>query len=422
MISRKRILALGTLVILILMLTPIPVLAEELVGKIFIIANEGTLREEQPSITYNSQRNHYLVVWSNNRPGNDDIRAQKVAVDGSLIGGPFYISGGPDHDRWKPDVTYDRVQDQYLVVWEDYNNKSPATGYSICARRVSGTGLVLDSNDIFITGPGSNLYTPSEPAVAFSDAFNRYLVVWHEVFHPTGSHTIYSQVVRPNGTLDGTPQPISTSIKIHSAPDVAYNPREDRYMVAWQEYNSGTNVYDVKGHQVVGNGNLYGSTITYDNSGIAHEGPVVAALPNNSNDITYMIAWIIKKSNGWEGYSNAFTDRFGTKLGFGSTSSSYQSFSHIALAANPNSETFLYAYQLDQGIMDKSIFLYQEDHNAFYKDSFEISGPANDFPAIAAGPTGDYLVAWQGQPLSITHTNIYGQVIGNRSYLPLMKK
>jgi len=421
MISRKRFSAIGILVLIGLMISPVSVFAAKLLGSQFPIAND-TLREVTPSIAYNSQRNHYLVVWSNDRPSNDDIRAQKVAADGSLIGGPFYISGGPGHDRWKPDVTYDSVQDQYLVVWEDYENVGTFKGNSIRARRVSGTGMVLDANDLTIRAKSTTFYTPSDPAVAFSAAFNRYLVVWHEVTHVgTPTHYITSQVVKPDGTLEGTPKQISSSTKIHSAPDVAYNPRENRYMVTWQEYNSGTNVYDVKGHQVVGNGNLYGSTITYGDSGKAHEGPVVAALPNNSNNNTYMIEWI-QSNPPWNGYGFAYTDRFGTKLGGGSASSTSDSHHHIALAANPNSETYLIGIQFERGIMDKSIYLFQRDRDIFWLDYFDVPGPANDFPAIAAGPTGDYLVVWQGQPLSITHTNIYGQIIGNRSYLPLMKK
>jgi len=33
---------------------------------------------------------------------------------------------------------------------------------------------------------------------------------------------------------------------------------------------------------------------------------------------------------------------------------------------------------------------------------------------------GDFLMAWQDQPVGATNTNIYGRFWGNRLYLPLM--
>jgi len=55
-------------------------------------------------------------------------------------------------------------------------------------------------------------------------------------------------------------------------------------------------------------------------------------------------------------------------------------------------------------------------------DYVEFSGVAADNPAVASGPGGDFLVGWQDQPLSATNTNLYGQLWGNRVYLPLVVK
>ena len=85
------------------------------IGQQFVISGDPE-QEVYPSVAYNSQRQEYLVVWSNDRAGNDDIRAQRVSKDGALIGGSFYISAGPGADRRYPDVAYNTQQDQYLVV------------------------------------------------------------------------------------------------------------------------------------------------------------------------------------------------------------------------------------------------------------------------------------------------------------------
>ena len=88
------------------------------IGYNFTIRNEIGLVEEKPSVAYSSDRQEYLVVWYNDRPGNDDIRAQRVSKNGTLVGGPFYVSAGAGADRRYPTVAYNSKNGQYLVVWE----------------------------------------------------------------------------------------------------------------------------------------------------------------------------------------------------------------------------------------------------------------------------------------------------------------
>lgn len=414
MIRRNKLTRVAIFTIIGLMLSPLPVFASEFVGNQFPIANDN-LQEVHPSIAYNSKDHQYLVVWSNDRPGFDDIRAQRLAADGSLIGGPFYISAGPGHDRWNPDVVYNSVHDQYLVVWEDFTKVGVYPISSIHARRVSGTGSVIDANDIVIATACTWDYRLYEPAVAYASASDRYLVVWMEIDFISSPfrYSIKSQIVTHQGNLDGLAEVISRSTRTRFAPDLAYNQRENRYMVAWTEYNKAANVHEIKGKQVEGNGNLWGSIATYGISGQAYQGPTVAALPNSASDKTYLIAWIYKDNtfNG-KGYDYVYVNQAGIMRKHKSWHSFY-AMDHIAVAANPNSKTFLFAYALNDCIK-----IFQEDHKTHYMNEFWIHGPANDFPAIAAGPTGDFLVAWQGE----TNSNIFGQIIGNRSYLPLVNK
>ncbi|MGW8226873.1 MAG: hypothetical protein ACWGOY_14115, partial [Anaerolineales bacterium] len=52
------------------------------VGYNFTVRNDAGLVEEKPAVAYSSDRQEYLVVWYNDRPGNDDIRAQRVSKNG----------------------------------------------------------------------------------------------------------------------------------------------------------------------------------------------------------------------------------------------------------------------------------------------------------------------------------------------------
>ena len=173
-----------------------------------------------------------------------------------------------------------------------------------------------------------------------------------------------------------------------------------------------------------GNGSLWGSIVNYGNSGVAHEGPAVAALPNDKSDKTYLIVWIDDLGPAGFGCTQAYINQAGILRGGWGYVLPTDIIAHITVAANKKNNTYLIGLQFDQGTKDKSISLSLEDCEGIHLDNFVIPGPAYDFPAIAAGPSGSYLTAWQGQPLSITHTNIYGRIIQSQSlsYLPLIKR
>ena len=90
--------------------------AGEPIGTQFPILNDSSVTEVSAAIAYNPQRQEYLVVWYNDRPGNDDIRARRVARDGTPVGPAFYISIGPGAERRYPDVAYNPQRNEYLVV------------------------------------------------------------------------------------------------------------------------------------------------------------------------------------------------------------------------------------------------------------------------------------------------------------------
>lgn len=71
-----------------------------------VLISDVALDSKNPVVAYNSTREQYLVVWYNDRPGNDDIQAQRLDKNGKPIGGQFFISAGPDHERRYPAVAY----------------------------------------------------------------------------------------------------------------------------------------------------------------------------------------------------------------------------------------------------------------------------------------------------------------------------
>ena len=69
------------------------------IGSRFVILNDAAVSEQSAAVAYNPNQNEYLVVWYNDRSGNDDIRARRVAWDGTPVGSAFYVSAGAGADR-----------------------------------------------------------------------------------------------------------------------------------------------------------------------------------------------------------------------------------------------------------------------------------------------------------------------------------
>jgi hypothetical protein len=86
------------------LLFPISARAGTPIGDPFA-TSAADLQEGRPAVAYNTQWQEYLVVWNNDRAGNDDIRAQRLTKTGAPIGVPFYISAGEGAERRYPDVT-----------------------------------------------------------------------------------------------------------------------------------------------------------------------------------------------------------------------------------------------------------------------------------------------------------------------------
>jgi len=123
----------------------------------------------------------YLVVWADLRISPTrgwDIYGRRVGADGARIGGDFRIGGGRTlSDDESPAVAWNETADEYLVVWTDERNGSTWAS-DIYGRRVGPDGAVI-GGDFGISGPNALSYE-DEPAVAWNQTANQYLVVWQD--------------------------------------------------------------------------------------------------------------------------------------------------------------------------------------------------------------------------------------------------
>src|SRR5262249_7341654 len=91
-------------------------------------------------------------------------------------------NGDPFSAAYRPDVTFNSANDESLIVWEGNDGVDGSDTFEIYGQRLLGaTGAETGDSDFRISdmGPdGDNNFDAGDPAVAYNEATNRYVVVW----------------------------------------------------------------------------------------------------------------------------------------------------------------------------------------------------------------------------------------------------
>lgn len=378
--------------------------------------------ETMPSIAYNPQRGEYLVVFWNDRPGNDDIRAERVSKNGKLLGGRW-VAAGPGAERRYPDVTYNPQAQQYLVAWVE---ESGGNNF-IKGQRLSADAQPVGGQIILVAG-NVGLHTPRHPAVAYAYTANKYLVVWeYEVNIPPNPVTtsIIGRVV----FADGTPDPgggitIAQDPGIGALrgpfcyPDLSYNVDRNEYLVVWQARVGPDQ--NIRARRVTGHGELlFPDFIPVTPYSGDQNKPAVASLTNQGTEGVYLIVWEDVGTNtqiyaSWmTGNGTIFGSHFFVLSGIANH--------NPAIAGSESARNFLVVATREGGAANDIICGQAVSYAGQLVGGEACFGsPTAEYPAVAAGAVGDFLTAWEDKPTSSVETDIYGQFWGNRVYLPMV--
>jgi hypothetical protein len=145
----------------------------------------ATGSEITPATVYNPMVDEFLVAWADTRDIGTrgfDIRGRRVDADGTRLGADFRMSGaGAIRDDKDPALAYNGDNHQYLAAWQDFRNQYLASKTDTFGRRISADGRPVGA-DFRISGPAA-VADEYVPAVAYSPAVGRYLVVWVDLRH-----------------------------------------------------------------------------------------------------------------------------------------------------------------------------------------------------------------------------------------------
>jgi hypothetical protein len=220
--------------------------------------------------------------------------AYPVEID-PLIGTNFFVSQA-SNNQVAPAAAYsEAAYDLFLVVWEDYRNG--AGDADIYGQRVNAIATPVGDPIEIRRVSGSN---QRAPAVAYDDTsgLDRYLVTWEEYNTGTRNYDIWVRFIRYDGFLY-TPFAVSTAANNQLLTSVAYDANSQKYLVVWQDYRNGTANADVYGRIVNADGSL-GSEVAIATSATSNaQKPDVAYNPIAQK---FLIAWEDNRSGNWDIY------------------------------------------------------------------------------------------------------------------------
>jgi hypothetical protein len=136
------------------------------VGSTFVVSTDTSGHSKTPKVAHSSIG--YLVVWGDPRSGNHDIYGQLVSDTEMCIDTNFRISLS-GNGEYSPDIASNGHN--YLVVWEDDRDGQDENIYG---QIVSSSGELMGQNFSISASPD----TEGIPTVASQG--NNYLVAWHK--------------------------------------------------------------------------------------------------------------------------------------------------------------------------------------------------------------------------------------------------
>jgi hypothetical protein len=172
------------------------------------------------AVAWNPVNNTYLVVyWV--PAGSIEIYGQRVAANGTLIGGNFNISNDAVFSGY-PAIAWGSSGNQFLVTWDH------DSGNILGQRVAAATGTLL--------GPVINVTTggaKDRSCVTYDSVNLRWLVQFNHGGNVGFSYDQYAQLINSDGSLNGASTPIAHTTSFEGdtqfGGDIAFVPKARRF-------------------------------------------------------------------------------------------------------------------------------------------------------------------------------------------------
>jgi hypothetical protein len=158
-------------------------------GSNFEVTSDPPSAEQSWPKVAMSATGSFVVVWEDDRDGNEDIYAQRYDGSGAAQGSNFKVnSPSASGDQKRPDVAMDYAGN-FVVVWQDDRDHS-TWGTDVYFRHYDSTGNPLDV-DLRVNDDAGNA-DQSSPQVARDSAGN-FVITWQDFRNDQYNYDVYAQ-------------------------------------------------------------------------------------------------------------------------------------------------------------------------------------------------------------------------------------
>ena len=363
----------------------------------------SALRNRHPRVIA-SNDGRFIVVWQADlksgrfTPLETEIFGRMFRATGDPSLYPFRISfagltGDTAARAETPEIAYNSKHDEFLVVWRA-NAPLLAEGNGVWEIY----SIRLRASDAHRLGVANKLTTTStaeapatSPVVAYNAVDNNYFLVWQgtdgrAVSMAAGEKEIIGRPLDLNGKRTSVPGTRVSDMGAprnrafgSSQPDIAYNVRDNQYLVVWRGNNGIPNDFEIHGQFLNNIGRDVGSNFQISDMGVA--GGIAHFFPARDPVVCYQ-----------EGRNEYLVVWAGTD----------------SLPGMIVGEEEIFGRYLTESGLDRSEPFRMSDLGPDGNNRFDAANPA-----VTSNGSGEYLVAFDGNddrsPLTEERTAIFGQ-------------
>lgn len=253
----------------------------------------------------------FVVVWIDRRGGGDDIYFQRYTHSGVAVDDNIQVNETNSLEQWSPaNPSIATFRDgSFVVVWTAERN----TEYDIYLQRFDSAGQPIVSNQRVEDESLTNIYQFDARVAATKNS--EFVVVWKDWRNSWKNSDIYAQKYAADGTKIGSNFRVNNdqTLKPQRAPVVACTPFNEMIFV-WEDTRQAGQGYDI-----------YATTMPFDTTNTPPAAPTLLSPANGTtlHDNSVTLTWSVPTDS--EGDSLHFIVELATNSSFTEIFSTYAS-------------------------------------------------------------------------------------------------
>jgi len=179
----------------------------------------------------------FVVVWYDNRTGNDDIYFQRFNSSGAAVGSNIKVNDDTDGARQAFPVAAADGNNQFYIAWVDWRNGDYPANPDIYMRRYDSSGTAISSS-VKVNGGVSG--RPQREVSICADRMGNIGIAWSD--SSEGDWNAMARIVDYQGYFTGVPFKIhDETVNRQIQPDIATNGY--KFFCTWADYRD--NNFDI---------------------------------------------------------------------------------------------------------------------------------------------------------------------------------